>query len=96
MMQGIMGLATTRGTQREVKNTIKTSLAHATARRKRNTVLLVHNGHDAENLGPVKDNREHRASKNTSKTSSAYATARVDDERRRLSTWTIPTTMPGS
>ena len=84
----------TRGTQREVQNTSKTSLAHATARKERVTVLLVHTGH--EHRGPVNDNREHSARRSTSTTSPADATARVDDERRRLSSGTIPTMVPGS
>ena len=46
-------------------------------------VLQVHTGHDAENLRPGDNVKEHSA-RQTSKTSPAYATAGVDDERNKL------------
>ena len=70
MMPSIMGLPTREETHREMKSTSKTSLVHATARKKRKIVLLVQTGHDAEHLGPANDRKEHSArSIVTSKTS---------------------------
>ena len=59
-----MGLQTREKTHREVYSTSNTSLAHATVKKKRVTVLLVQTGHDAEHLGPANDNEEHSARRN--------------------------------
>ena len=49
----IVGLQTREKTHREVYSTSNTSLAHATVKKKRVTVLLVQNSLDAEHLGPA-------------------------------------------
>ena len=76
--------------QLEVQNNSKSKHAHAAAGNERIAVLLVHTRHDAEHPGPVNDNRDHSARRNTRRTSPAFATAGVDDERRMLSFWSIP------
>ena len=65
MMPSIMGLQTRERTHREVYSTSNTSLAHATVKKKRVTVLLVQNSLDAEHLGLANDNEEHSARRNT-------------------------------
>ena len=64
VMPSIMGLQTREKTHCEVKSTSNTSLAHATVKKKRITVLLVQNSLDVEHLGPANDNEEHSARRN--------------------------------
>ena len=75
-------------------DTRKTSLAHATAESgKSNKVPLVHDGHDAEHLGPVNDNREHSARSNQQNQPGICHCRNRRRARRKLYFWSIPTTI---